>query len=127
MAKGYERCCGLEVHKKTVVGLASACPAPVVASEGPGVPLADASTDSATPQVPELRGDAPGTPRTWAWADLLRRGVALDVLACPRCGGRMRLLATIEDPQVSRNILAHLGLPRGPLPQPIPAPSGSRR
>jgi len=59
--------------------------------------------------------------------DLMRRGFDLDVLACPRCGGRMRLLATIEDPQVIRKILAHLGLPRGPRPQPTPAPSGSRR
>jgi len=33
------------------------------------------------------------------------------VLACPRCGGRMRLLGTIEDPQVTRQILTHLGLP----------------
>jgi len=41
----------------------------------------------------------------------MRRGFALDVLACPRGGGRMRLLATIEDPQVIRTILAHLGLP----------------
>jgi hypothetical protein len=61
------------------------------------------------------------------WADLMRRGFDLDVLACPRGGGRMRLLATIEDPQVIRKILAHLGLPRGPRPQPTPAPSGSRR
>jgi hypothetical protein len=98
-----------------------------VADEGPGVPLADAITDSATPQVPELRGDAPGKPRDWAWADLMRRAFDLDVLACPRCGGRMRLLATIEDPQVIRTILAHLGPSRGPRPQPTPVPSGSRR
>ena len=54
----------------------------------------------------------------------MRRGFDLDVLACPRCGGRMRLLATIEAPQVLRTILAHLGLatevpvlspPRSPL------------
>ncbi len=82
-----------------------------VAYEGPGVLQADAITDSATPPVPELRGDAPGKPRYWAGADLMRRGFDLDVRACPRCGGRMRLLATIEDPQVIRQILAHLGLP----------------
>jgi hypothetical protein len=28
----------------------------------------------------------------------------------PRCGGRMRTLATIDDPRVVRRILAHLGL-----------------
>lgn len=59
----------------------------------------------------ELPTDAPRTPRYWAWADLMRRAFDIDVLACPRCGGRMRLLATIEDPRVMRQILAHLGLP----------------
>ena len=29
------------------------------------------------------------------WADLIRRAFDLDALACHRCGGRMRLLATI--------------------------------
>jgi len=35
----------------------------------------------------------------------------VDVLACARCGGRMRVVATIEDPVVIRRILTHLGLP----------------
>lgn len=56
----------------------------------------------------ELQKEAPGKPRYWAWADLMRRAFERDVLACPRCGGRMRLLATIEDPRVIRRILAHL-------------------
>jgi len=52
----------------------------------------------------------------------MRRAVDIDVLACPRCSGRMRLLATIEDPRVIRQILAHLGLPtEGPQPRPPPA------
>ena len=33
-----------------------------------------------------------------------------DVLACPKCGGRMFVLATIQDPAVIRRILTHLGL-----------------
>ena len=40
----------------------------------------------------------------------MRRAFDIDVLACPRCGGRMRLLATIDDPLVIEPILAHLGL-----------------
>jgi len=56
----------------------------------------------------------------------------LDVLACPRCGGRLRLIATVEDPAVVGKILAHLGLLHpagspGPAPPsatlPAPAPS----
>jgi hypothetical protein len=35
-------------------------------------------------------------PRYRAWAELMRRAVEADVLACPRCGGRMVVLATIE-------------------------------
>ena len=60
--------------------------------------------------------------RYWAWADLMRRAFEIDVLACPRCGGRMQLIATIEDPSVIRKILAHLGLPTE-VPQPRPPPA----
>ncbi|MDO8479692.1 MAG: hypothetical protein Q7W02_26555 [Candidatus Rokubacteria bacterium] len=60
-------------------------------------------------------------PRSWAWAALMHRAFALDVLACPRCGGRLPLLAPVHDPGVGRPILAHLGLAPGPRP-PGPAP-----
>jgi hypothetical protein len=50
----------------------------------------------------------------------------IDVLACAGCGGRLRFIATIEDPPVVTKILAHLGLsterpalmPARPPPQP---------
>jgi len=41
-------------------------------------------------------------------------------LACPGCGGRLRLLATIADPMVIARILRHLGLP---VEVPVPAPA----
>jgi hypothetical protein len=41
----------------------------------------------------------------------MRRAFDLDVLRCPRCSGRMQLIATINDPAVIQWILAHLGLP----------------
>jgi Putative transposase len=44
--------------------------------------------------------------RHWAWAALMRRAFEIDVLACPRCGGRLRLIATVEDPDAIRTILA---------------------
>ena len=53
---------------------------------------------------------APPNSRHWAWADLMRRAFDIDVLACPRCGGRMRLIATVEDPEAIRAILAALAL-----------------
>jgi hypothetical protein len=43
-------------------------------------------------------------------------------LACPDCGGRLRLLATIEKPSVIAKILEHLGLPVN-LPTAAPARS----
>jgi uncharacterized protein YbaR (Trm112 family) len=36
--------------------------------------------------------------RHWAWAALMRRAFEIDVLACPRCGGRLRLIATSRTP-----------------------------
>src|SRR5882672_7579258 len=41
---------------------------------------------------------------------------AVDVLECPRCGGRMRILAAIEDPSLARKILDCLDLPSRPPP-----------
>ena len=51
----------------------------------------------------------------------MRRVFDLDALACPRCGGRMRVIATVRDPAVVRAILAPLGLAPGP-DSPGPAP-----
>jgi hypothetical protein len=31
---------------------------------------------------------------------------AIDVLACPHCGGRLRLVGTVEDPVAVREVLA---------------------
>jgi hypothetical protein len=50
------------------------------------------------------------TPRV-AWAPLLRRTFAVDVQQCPKCHGRLRLIAAIVDPPAARAILESLGLP----------------
>ena len=47
----------------------------------------------------------------------------IDVLDCPRCGGRLRLLSLIEDACIVERILRHLGLPTD-RPEP---PCSSRR
>jgi hypothetical protein len=64
-------------------------------------------------------------PRHWAWAQLMQRAFDVDVLACPRCGGRLRLIATVNDAHVIHKILTHLGLPpevpHPDPPQPPPA------
>jgi hypothetical protein len=97
-----------------------------VSYENPRTPVRETrAVDSGVRRVAEFQKEAPGTPRYRAWADLMRRAFELDVLACPRCGGRMRLIATIEDPRVIRRILTHLGLPtEGPDPCPSRPPPG---
>ena len=65
----------------------------------PASPSAKVSASDDTATTPN--------PRHWAWADLMRRAFDIDV-ACPRCGGRLRLIATLEDPDAIRAILAAL-------------------
>jgi len=51
----------------------------------------------------------------------LERTFAIDVLACPECGGRLRFIAAINDHAVIRKILGHLGLPtEAPIPTAAP-------
>lgn len=64
----------------------------------------------AEPAIPadEKSSPKPGGRR---WADLMRRTYGLDVLECPRCGGRFRLIALIDERAVIERILTHLELP----------------
>ena len=75
---------------------------------------------------PEGTGVKTARPRAWSWATLMHRAFAIDVLACPHCGGRLRLIATLHDPAVIRKILTHLGLgPSGPSLGPAPPAPGT--
>jgi hypothetical protein len=85
----------------------------------PHAPTPDPAPDS-TPAEAAAKPAAYVRPRHFAWADLLRRVFQFDILACPDCGGRLRLLATIEDRAAAEKILKHLGLPVD-LPQPSAA------
>jgi hypothetical protein len=49
------------------------------------------------------------------WAELMRRGLDIDVLQCPDCGGRLRFVAAIMLSSAIRRILRHLGLPSDPV------------
>lgn len=50
-------------------------------------------------------------PKNYSWAQLLMRVFEFDVLCCPRCGGRMRVLCAIHPPDATQKILICLGLP----------------
>jgi hypothetical protein len=65
---------------------------------------------------PMARSDPPNR----SWASMMRRVFGYHVLACPRCGQAMRLIALIEQADVIRRILGHLGLPTD-VPGPAPA------
>lgn len=53
---------------------------------------------------------------------VVSRVFEIDVLRCARCGGPLRFVAAIDDPEVARRILGHLGLPTSIAP-PLPARS----
>jgi len=48
-------------------------------------------------------------PRT-DWATLLLRSMGLDALRCPRCEGRMKIIACLTDPPGVRKVLRAMGL-----------------
>ena len=57
------------------------------------------------------------------WATLMRRTFDTDVLACPKCEGRLHIVAIIDDPNVAGAILAELHIPRARSPTPARAPT----
>ena len=44
------------------------------------------------------------------WARLIHKVYEVDPLECPKCKGPMRVISLIEDSEVIRRILRHLGL-----------------
>jgi hypothetical protein len=42
------------------------------------------------------------------WARRLKRVFGIEIEGCARCGGKLRIIARIEDPQVIAKILSHL-------------------
>ena len=42
------------------------------------------------------------------WAQRLKRVFRIDIETCRTCGGQVRIIACIDDPQVIEKILTHL-------------------
>ena len=61
------------------------------------------------------RGEVSATDRQRAmsWAQRLKRVFAIDIETCRQCGGRLRVIASIEEPAVIEQILEHLGRDAG--------------
>jgi hypothetical protein len=51
----------------------------------------------AAPTSPGAHDEPTAAPpsRHWAWAHLMRCAFDIDVLACPRCGGRLRVITCV--------------------------------
>ncbi len=52
-----------------------------------------------------------------SWARLLKRVYDSDIEHCPACGGKLKVIAVIEEPAVIERILTHLGLAAQPPPR----------
>jgi len=42
------------------------------------------------------------------WAQRLKRVIKIDIEVCEHCGGKVNVIASIEDPQVIEKILGHI-------------------
>ena len=74
----------------------------------------------ATPATSRDTVDAAERPRRGRyrpWAELLKRTFGFDVLSCPRCEGRMRLLAMVTEPKSTARYLRSLGEPTDAPPR----------
>tara|TARA_Y100000814_G_scaffold109057_1_gene77091 strand:+ start:213 stop:407 length:195 start_codon:yes stop_codon:yes gene_type:complete len=58
------------------------------------------------------------------WARRLKRVYAIDIEKCEKCGEPVRIIASIEDPDVIQKILKHLGLDQDSDPHNRSPPAG---
>jgi hypothetical protein len=47
-----------------------------------------------------------------SWAQRLKRVFGIEIQRCDDCGGAVKIIGSIEDPEVIGQILQHLGLDR---------------
>jgi hypothetical protein len=81
-------------------------------------------SDSEAPVKEEKKGSrGASSRRRKLWAELMKRSFAIDVLQCPRCQGRLALIAVVCDSASIHTTLVALGL--SPRPPPL-APPRSR-
>jgi hypothetical protein len=79
-------------------------------------PVSPQPTPSPSPPSLSPKSTSVRSTYRYDWAALLKRVFGVDVLQCSRCQGKMRLIACIEEPDVARKILEHLGLRAEALP-----------
>ena len=76
--------------------------------------------------APDLRTPAERH-RALSWAQRLKRVFGIEIETCAQCGGKVKVIASIEDPAVIGRILGHLAaraLPAGSRPPSREPPQG---
>lgn len=71
---------------------------------------------TATEPPPSAQTDRPLAPLSWA--ERLKRVFQIDIELCPKCGGRLRVIAAITQPDVIHKILEHVHEQQAPPGQP---------
>jgi hypothetical protein len=95
-----------------IVPATTASTAAECSSGSPTTPCSLQSPDTAAQAgPPSSEGSTAPHRRNYAWAELMKRVWELDVLECPRCQARMRILAAIHSPEAIGKILDCLSLP----------------
>ena len=75
--------------------------------------------DTSEPETDDPPASRTGS-RYRPWAELLKRVWEIDVLSCPKCQGRMKIVAMVTDPKSVARYLRSIGEPTD-LPQRAPA------
>jgi transposase len=56
------------------------------------------------------------------WRECIKKVWEVDPMACPKCGGEMKIISFIDEPLLIRCILEHLDLWRERIPKGLPPP-----
>jgi len=57
-----------------------------------------------------IESDTASPAKRKAWARLIQKIYEVDPLTCPQCKGAMKVISVIDQPEVVKHILQHLGL-----------------
>jgi hypothetical protein len=68
---------------------------------------------AANPASPHGAASAADCSPNLTWAQRLKRVFGIDLETCRQCGGRLRVIASIEQPALIERILGHLGRAAG--------------
>jgi hypothetical protein len=61
-----------------------------------------------------------------SWARRLKRVFGVEIEGCARCGGKLTIIASIEEPEVIARILAHMEKAAGEASRPELVPRAAR-